>query len=598
MLRAALPCAFLASFLLQLSTVACAESAAVTSNIVVSAAQEVSRTDAIWACANLDWWPVDKCDYGMCPWGLAGIPNIDFNQPMLQHAVAAFGGAFHLRLGGSLSDFVLYNVSAIDAASCVPFSPATNMTRLGYDFFTGCLSLTRWNEILDFAQLTNISIVFGVSALHGRVQPPACPEGTNCRLPNCPACCIGPWGGDWRNDNLGELLEYTLSKGYSNIYALEFGNELAGQFGIQAKFSPEQYSADFSRFVDTISSAYARHSQAPPLTLVPGNSWDANWFSQFLKLLDSSRTPGIVSHHLYSLGGGFDPASGDRALNPAHLDLVSALAVNVSDALKPLQPPAPAATFSIWMGEGGGAYNSGRNGVTNTFWSGFWCVHPPQPLDCTANGALYCNSRARAGGETFFRYIDQMASFARHGHGSFCRQTLVGGNYGLLNTTTLQPQPDYYSLLLWSRVMGPSVLDVAPDASNPELRAYAHCTQQAAGFPSGAVTIALINLSNNSAVQVQPTIKGTLPSHKATGGMRSDFIFTSAGGPDVLDQLSSHEVLLNGKLLQADDQHGIPPLNPVVSPEDAPLLLPPLSYAFSVYHDAAAAACSSKAAAW
>ena len=191
-----------------------------------------------------------------------------------------------------------------------------------------------------------------------------------------------------------------------------------------------------------------------------------------------------------------------------------------------------------------------------------------------------------------------MASFARHGHGSFCRQTLVGGNYGLLNTTTLQPQPDYYSLLLWSRVMGPSVLDVAPDASNPELRAYAHCTQQAAGFPSGAVTIALINLSNNSAVQVQPTINGTLPSHKATGGMRSDFIFTSAGGPDVLDQLSSHEVLLNGKLLQADDQHGIPPLNPVVSPDDAPLLLPPLSYAFSVYHDAAAAACSDKAAAW
>ena len=196
------------------------------------------------------------------------------------------------------------------------------------------------------------------------------------------------------------------------------------------------------------------------------------------------------------------------------------------------------------------------------------------------------------------RYIDQMASFARHGHGSFCRQTLVGGNYGLLNTTTLQPQPDYYSLLLWSRVMSPLVLDVEPDASNPELRAYAHCTQQTAGFPSGAVTIALINLNNSSAVQVQPAFKGSLPSHAETGGMRSDFVFTSAGGPDVLGQLSSHQVLLNGKLLLADDQHGIPPLNPVVSPADAPLLLPPLSYAFSVYHDAAAAACSDSAGRW
>ena len=191
-----------------------------------------------------------------------------------------------------------------------------------------------------------------------------------------------------------------------------------------------------------------------------------------------------------------------------------------------------------------------------------------------------------------------MASFARHGHGKYCRQTLVGGNYGLLNTTTLQPQPDYYSLLLWSRIMSPLVLHVSPDASNPELRAYAHCTQPSAGFPSGAVTLVLINLSNNSAVQVLPTINGSLLSRNAAAGMRSDFIFTSAGGPDVLGQLSSHQVLLNGELLQADEEHGIPPLNPIVSPADVPLLLPSLSYAFSVYHDVAAAVCFNHADKW
>jgi heparanase 1 len=310
----------------------------------------------------------------MCPWGQSGVLNIDFNQTMLQLAVAAFDGAFHLRLGGSLSDFVLYNVSSRDAATCVPFSPATNKTRLGYDYFTGCVSLKRWNNILDFALLTNISVVFGVSALHGRAPPPACPPGTNCRLPHSPDCCFGPWGGEWQSDNLKELLEYTLEMGYHNIHALEFGNELAGQFGIQAKFSPEQYSADFSRFVDTVNSAYALHAQSPPLTLVPGNSWDAEWFSRFLTLLDSSHMPDIVSHHLYSLGGGFDPASGDRALDPAHLDLVSVLAADVLETLKPHQPRDPAAAFSVWMGEAGGAYNSGRDGVTNTFWSGFWCA--------------------------------------------------------------------------------------------------------------------------------------------------------------------------------------------------------------------------------
>ena len=376
MLRTHLSRCLIAAFLLHLSAVACiaSESAVVTSNIRVAAAKAASKTDDVWACANLDWWPLDKCDYGMCPWGQSGVPNINFNQTMLQHAVAAFDGAFHLRLGGSLADFVMYNVSSQDAASCVPFSPATNATRLGYDYFTGCMSLKRWNEILDFAQLTNISVVFGVSALHGRVQPPPCPQGTNCPAPNRPDCCYGPWTGDWLSDNLKELLDYTLTMGYRNIYALEFGNELAGQYGIQAKFSPEQYSADFARFEDAISSTYALHSESPPLTLVPGNSWDADWYSQFMKLLDSSHRPDIVSHHLYSLGGGFDPASGQRALDPAHLDLISVLAAGVAETLAPYQPPAPAAAFSIWVGEAGGAYNSGRDGVTNTFWSGFWCV--------------------------------------------------------------------------------------------------------------------------------------------------------------------------------------------------------------------------------
>ena len=394
--------AFLATFLLHLSVAARVESksAAVTSNIHVASAQAVSKTDDVWACANLGWYPPDKCNYGMCPWGQSGVLNINFNQTMLQLAVAAFDGAFHLRLGGSLADFVLYNVSSKDAATCVPFSPATNATRLGYNYFTGCVSLKRWNEILDFALLVNISVVFGVSALHGRVQPPPCPDGTNCPAPDRPSCCTGPWGGDWQSDNLKELLDYTLATGYRNIYALEFGNELAGQYGIQAKFSPEQYSADFSRFVDTVSSAYALHSESPPLTLVPGNSWDADWYSQFLKLLDSSHTPGIVSHHLYSLGGGFDPASGDRALDPAHLDLISVLAHDVLQTLTPFQPPAPAAGFSVWVGEAGGAYNSGRDGVTNTFWSGFWYAAVPAPHPHHGTSALRCRRHAPAGTST------------------------------------------------------------------------------------------------------------------------------------------------------------------------------------------------------
>eukprot|EP00256_Glycine_max_P068182 XP_025982777.1 heparanase-like protein 1 [Glycine max] len=42
-------------------------------------------------------------------------------------------------------------------------------------------------------------------------------------------------------------------------------------------------------------------------------------------------------------------------------------------------------------------------------------------------------------------------------------QTLIGGNYGLLNTTTFALNPDYYSTVLWHQLMGKKVLAVSSD---------------------------------------------------------------------------------------------------------------------------------------
>lgn len=44
--------------------------------VTISGVTDVARTDDNFVCATLDWWPVDKCDYGQCPWGMAGIINL------------------------------------------------------------------------------------------------------------------------------------------------------------------------------------------------------------------------------------------------------------------------------------------------------------------------------------------------------------------------------------------------------------------------------------------------------------------------------------------------------------------------------------------
>lgn len=124
---------------------------------------------------------------------------------------------------------------------------------------------------------------------------------------------------------------------------------------------------------------------------------------------------------------------------------------------------------------------------------------------------------------TSLRYLDQLGMASKYKTKVYCRQTLIGGNYGLLNTGTFIPNPDFYrqdvveivilffvlgsdggilsklflfvfyfqlawdpetffsfpflnSALLWDRLMGTSVLAVNSDAS-PFFRSYAHCSK-------------------------------------------------------------------------------------------------------------------------
>ena len=38
----------------------------------------IGTIDDDFICATLDWWPPEKCDYGTCSWGLAGLLNLFF----------------------------------------------------------------------------------------------------------------------------------------------------------------------------------------------------------------------------------------------------------------------------------------------------------------------------------------------------------------------------------------------------------------------------------------------------------------------------------------------------------------------------------------
>lgn len=106
----------------------------------------------------------------------------------------------------------------------------------------------------------------------------------------------------------------------------------------------------------------------------------------------------------------------------------------------------------------------GQNGTTNAFASGFW-------------------------------YLDELGTLATMDHTVMCRQTLSGGNYELLSKGSFEPNPDYWTLVLWKRLMGTSALQVNVTGAQ-HLRSYGFC-----GLDSGVVLV-VINLAQETTYEV------------------------------------------------------------------------------------------------
>nr|TKS11869.1 hypothetical protein D5086_0000068900 [Populus alba] len=110
------------------------------------------------------------------------------------------------------------------------------------------------------------------------------------------------------------------------------------------------------------------------------------------------------------------------------------------------------------------------------------------------------------------------------------RQTLISGNYGPLNTVTFVPNPDYYSALLWHRLMGRNVLSTALSGTN-KICAYAPC---AIASVSRSIKLGLANkiscimpsvlviTARNYIAVDQPRRKHTVKVHVSTENVASN----------------------------------------------------------------------------
>ncbi|OAY53643.1 heparanase-like protein 3 [Manihot esculenta] len=504
--------------------------------VFINGTASIGSTDHDFICATLDWWPPDKCDYGTCSWGRASFLNLDLTNPILLNAIKAFS-PLKIRMGGTLQDKVIYERQG---EPCTTF--VKNSSEI-FSFSQGCLSMSRWDELNNFFRQAVATVIFGLNALKGRTIAPD-----------------GSAVGAWDTSDAESLIRYTVNRGY-RIHGWELGNELSGN-GVGARVSADQYASDVNilqNLVDNIHTGF----KDKPLVLAPGGFFDANWFKEFIDKTPKSLQ--VVTQHIYNLGPGVDDHLMDKILDPAYLDHVSQTFSSLREILKSSGTQAVA-----WVGEAGGAYNSGHNQVTNAFVSSFW-------------------------------YLDQLGLSSSYDTKTHCRQTLIGGNYGLLNTTTFVPNPDYYSALLWHRLMGRNALSTSFSGTK-KLRAYAHCSKATQG-----ITLLLINLDGNTTVQVSISTENvarngtwTLQEYqnqrenfaritrgsKVDENIREEYHLTAKDG-----DLHSQIVLLNGKILAVNSSGAIPPLDPIRVGLSNPITIAPFSIVFAQISNITVPAC-------
>ncbi|KAK8558938.1 hypothetical protein V6N12_042227 [Hibiscus sabdariffa] len=174
----------------------------------------------------------------------------------------------------------------------------------------------------------------------------------------------GPDGsaiGAWNSSNAESIMRYTVNKGYT-IHGWELGNELCGS-GIGAKIAADQYAADVNSLQNITDNIY-KGFEVKPLVIAPGGFIDTNWFTQFVQKTPKSLQ--VVTQHIYNLGPGNDNQLMNKILDPSYQDGGGQPFSDLQAILKSSSTSAVA-----WVGEAGGAYNSGQNHVSNSFVNSF-----------------------------------------------------------------------------------------------------------------------------------------------------------------------------------------------------------------------------------
>ena len=370
-------------------------------------------------------------------------PPIDLSNARLRKLAAALGPAY-MRVSGTWANSTYFQDNADPAAKTPP------------EGFGGVLSRQEWKGVIDFSKATDAKIVTSFAITAG----------------------VRDANGVWTPVEAEKILAYTRQAGGS-IAAAEMFNEptFAAMGGAPKAYDAAAYGRDFKAF-----RAYMKQAAPGLLILGPGSVGEA---------------------------GGMGAASGPMKITPS-VDMLAASGPGV-DAFSyhfyggvskrcatmgsPLQTSPEADLSDQWLS---------RTNRDEEFYAGLRDrFEPGKPLWLTETGETACGGNPWA--SSFidsFRYLNQLGTLAKRGVQVVMHNTLAASDYALIDEATLEPRPNYWSALLWRRLMGTTVLD-AGTAPVADLYVYAHCLRQV----PGGVAIMVINANRGAVRSLEIPVK-------------------------------------------------------------------------------------------
>lgn len=335
-------------------------------------------------------------------------------------------GPSYVRVGGSEADKIHYFNAPVDAAGSLVLSQAM------------------WDGLHHFVARNSLKLAFTFK--YGLFK-----RSTQ---------------GDWQAGEVLALLKYSQQKNYS-IDVCELGNELNAYWafhGLTSQPRAIKLAKDYATFAKVIK-AFLPSAQiiGPGSAFWPRLGETIRPFSNITpKFLAASRTLNtpldIIDWHYYPFQSQRSPIRTRRAtrssmLHPKALNEYKKYSQQLKHLRNTYYPDA-----QLWTGESGSAQCGGEPRLSDRFASCFW-------------------------------WADQLGLGAANGQQVMIRQSLVGGDYGLLDRLTLKPRPDYWLSWLWQQFMGSQVFAVT--SPHAQLRVYCHSLK---GVENGRCLL-LINLS-------------------------------------------------------------------------------------------------------